>query len=166
MKTRLVRWMVMPALLMGALAGCDGVLGGDGDEVQREEYRRATGRWEAANLSSYSYVLTLVCSCAPASELRAVRVTVRDGAVVSRVYESNDPSQRTPASAVTFGPYDTVEELFAVVQNSIGRDADLLNVAYDPTYGVPLLLQWDPDSSDADDNLVFQVAGFTPATGS
>lgn len=166
MKTRLVRWMVMPALLVGALTGCDGILGGGGDDVQREEYRRATGRWEAASVSSYSYVITLICACAPASELRAVRVTVRDGAVVSRVYESNDPSQRTPASATTFGSYDTVEDLFAVVRNSIGRDADLLNVVYDPTYGVPLLMQLDPDASDTDDNLVFQVVGFTPATGS
>lgn len=166
MKTRLVRWMVAPALMAAALAGCDGLLGSGGDEVQREEYRAATGRWDAADLSSYSYVITLVCDCGSAADLRPVRVTVRDGAVVSRLYESNDPAQRTPASAAVFGPYDTVEELFAAVENSIGRDADLLNVAYHPDYGVPILLQWDPDSSDPDDNLVFQVTGFAPLTES
>jgi hypothetical protein len=166
MKIRLVRWMVVPALLMGALAGCDGLLGGGGEDVQREQYQVATSRWAAAGVSSYSYVITLVCACAPASELRPVRVTVRNGAVVSRVYESNDPTQRTPASEAVFGPYDTVEELFRAVRNSIGRDADLLNVAYHADYGVPILLQYDPGSSDPDDNLVFQVAGFAPETGS
>lgn len=133
MKTRFVRWMVAPALLVGALAGCDGVVGGDGDAVQREEYRSASARWEAANVSSYSYVITLICSCAPSGELEDVRVTVRDGAVVSRVYERSG----APASAVTFGPYDTVEELFAAVRAGIDRDTDLLNVAYHATYGVP-----------------------------
>lgn len=165
MKTRFVRWMLAPALLLGALAGCEGLLS-DGDDVQREQYDLATGRWEAANVTSYSYVLSLACACAPLSELRNVRVTVQDGAVVSRVYESNNPAQRTPASEAVFGPYDTVEELFAAVQNSIRGDADILNIVYHPTYGVPTLLQWDPDSTDPEDHLVIEVSGFTPATGS
>lgn len=166
MKIRFVRGMLAPVLLVGALAGCDGLLGSGGDEVQREEYRAAASRWAAARVSSYSYVVTLICGCAPASDLRPVRVTVRNGAVVSRVYESNDPAQRTPASADVFGPYDTVEELFDVVQSSINGEADLLNVAYHPEYGVPILLQYDPDASDPDDDLIFQVAGFAPETGS
>ena len=57
-----------------------------------------------------------------------------------------------------------MEELFAAVEEAIGRDADVLNVGYDPKYGVPLLLQWDRSSSDPDDQLVFQVTEFTPAT--
>jgi hypothetical protein len=165
MKTSFVRSMLAPALLLSALAGCDGLIS-SGDDVQREQYRIATARWEDAGVSSYSYVFELACACAPTSELRPVRVTVQNGAVVSRVYESNDPAQRTPASEAVFGPYDTVEELFAAVQNSIGRSSDVLNVVYHPTYGVPTLLQWDPDSADADDHLVFQVTGFAPATAS
>lgn len=163
MKIRGVRWMAAPALLAAALAGCDGLVGSNGDEVQREQYELAFDRWTAADVSSYSYVLTLVCDCGTEAELRPVRVTVEDGAVVSRVYESDDPEERTPASEAIFGPYDTVEELFTVVANSIGKDSDLLNVAYGPDYGVPILLQWDRDASNADDNLVFQVADFAPA---
>ena len=164
MKIRRVRWTA--ALLAASLAGCDGLVGSNGDEVQREQFAFASGRWAAADVSSYSYVLTLICECGTEADLRPVRVTVEDGAVVSRVYESNDSTQRTPAPEAIFGPYDTVEELFVAVENSIGKDSDLLNVAYDPEYGVPLLLQWDRDSSDPDDNLVFQVVGFAPAAGS
>lgn len=162
MRSGFVRWMLVPALLLSALAGCKDLISG-GDDVQREQYRVASSRWEDAGVTSYSYVLELACACAPMSELRAVRVTVQNGAVVDRRYESNDPAQRTPASETVFGPYDTVEELFAAVQTAIGRDSDVLNVIYHPTYGVPMLIQWDPDSADPEDHVVVRVTGFAPA---
>lgn len=162
MKIGFVRAMLAPALLLAALGGCKDLISG-GDDVQREQYRVAHGRWQDAGVTSYSYVLELACDCAPTSELRAVRVTVQNGTVVERRYESNDPSQRTPASETVFGPYDTVEELFAAVDDAIRRESDVLNVVYHPTYGVPTLLQWDPDSARADDHLVVRVTGFAPA---
>lgn len=159
MKTGFVRTVLAPALLLAALGGCKDLVSG-GDDVQREQYRVATGRWQDAGLTSYSYVLELACACAPTSELRAVRVTVSNGTVVERRYESNDPAQRAPAPEAVFGPYDTVEELFAAVEEAIERESDVLNVIYHPTYGVPTLLQWDPDSARADDHLVVRVTGF------
>lgn len=161
MKILRMRSLLVLALLPLALAGCDGLLGGDGDQAQRDELAAARSRWATANIDSYSYVITLFCACGTSTELRAVRVTVQDGVVASRVYESNDPAQRTPAPEAIFGPYDTVEELFTAVQNSIGHNADVLNVIYNPSVGVPTLLQYDPDSGDADDHLVFEVSGFT-----
>ena len=160
MKTGFVRTMLAPALLLAALGGCKDLISG-GDDVQREQYRVAHGRWQDAALTSYSYVLELACACAPTSELRAVRVTVQNGTVVERRYESNDPSQRTPASETVFGPYDTVDELFAAVDQAIDDESDVLNVIYHLTYGVHTLLQWDPDSATADDHLVVRVTGFS-----
>lgn len=165
MRNLFVRSMLAPALLLVSLAGCEGLISG-GDEAQRQQYRVAVDRWEQANIASYSYVVELFCACAPAADLRPVRVTVQNGAVVSRTYVSDNPAQRTPAPEAVFGPYDTVEELFAAVNNSIGQDADVLNVVYHPEYGLPTLLQFDPDSSDPDDHLIVQVTGFTPATAS
>lgn len=165
MKILRIRSLLGLALLPAALAGCDGLLGSNGDQVQRDELAAARNRWEAANIESYSYVITLFCACGTASQLRPVRVTVANGAVASRVYESNDPSLRTPAPESIFGPYDTVEELFTAIQNSIGNNADVLNVVYHPTLGVPTLLQYDPDSGDADDHLVFELAGFAETEG-
>lgn len=164
MKILRMRSLLALALLPAALAGCDGLLGSNGDEVQRDELAAARARWAEANIDSYSYVINLFCECGTASQLRAVRMTVRDGVVASRLYESNDPAQRTPAPESIFGPYDTVEELFTAIENSIGNNADVLNVVYHPTLGVPTLLQYDPDSGDADDHLVFEVAGFAEIT--
>jgi Family of unknown function (DUF6174) len=163
MKNLFVRSMLAPALLLGALSGCEGLLS-DGDEVQREQFAIATARWDAANVGSYSYVITLVCDCGTVTELRPVRVTVQNGTVVSRVYESENAAERTPAPAAIFGPYDTVEELFAAVETAIDGDSDVLNVVYHPQYGAPTLLQWDPSGGGSGDHLIFQVAGLAPTT--
>ncbi len=160
MKTFFVRSMALPALLLATLSGCEGLLS-DGAEEQRNQFRAASNRWQAANLDSYSYTLELVCACGTPTELRNVAITVENGVPVSRVYTSNPPGN---APASVFGDFDTVDELFAAVEEAIGRDSDLLNVIYDPTYGVPLLLQSDPSTTDPDDHLAFQVSEFTPAT--
>lgn len=160
MKTLFVRSMALPALLLAALSGCEGLLS-DGGEQQRAQFRSATSRWEAANLGSYSYRLNLVCDCGTAAELREVVITVQNGVPVSRVYTGNPPSN---APASVFAAYDTIEELFEVVNDAISRDSDLLNVVYHPTYGVPLRLQVDPSTSDPNDHLAFDVTDFAPAT--
>ena len=160
MKTLFVRSMALPALLLAALSGCEGLLS-DGDEQQRDQFRIASTRWEAADLASYSYTLQLVCACGTPTELRNVFITVENGVPVSRTYTGTPP---TTAPESIFRDFDTVDELFAAVQEAISGEADLLNVIYDPTYGVPLLLQWDPSTGDPDDHLAFEVTGFAPAT--
>lgn len=157
-----VRWMAAPALLV-ALAGCEGLLNDDG--FQRDELAAAQTRWQGKSIASYSYVLELQCpECGSVAEQGLpVRITVQNGAAVSRVYESEDPTERVTAPAAVFGPFDTVEELFGVVQRGIDRDADVLQVAYDPSYGYPSRVAMDPDGRDPDDHVTFRVTGFTPA---
>jgi hypothetical protein len=158
MKTFFVRSMLTPALLLAALSGCDGLLS-DGRDGQREQFSTASSRWDAANVPSYSYTLQLACDCGIQSLQNTIVVTVQNGVPVSRVYQNTNPAVTAPENP--FGAYDTVEELFAAVEDAIGTEADLLNVVYDPTYGLPVLLQLDPSSSDPDDHLAFQVTGFT-----
>jgi hypothetical protein len=160
MKTLFVRSAALPALLLAALSGCEGLLS-DGNEQQRDQFRIASTRWQAADLDSYSYTLELICACGTPTELRDVTITVQNGVPVSRTYVGTPP---TSAPASIFGDFDTVDELFAAVEDAINGDADLLNVVYDPTYGVPLRLQWDPSTRDPDDHLAFEVTGFARAT--
>lgn len=158
MKAR-TRWMILPTLLLSTLAGCEI---GDDDSFQNNKLNEARTLWNGKDVDSYSYVLELQCFCAPASELRPVVVTVQNGVVQSVLYDSENPAQRTPAPASVFGPYDTVEELFAFVEDAIERDADLLQVGYDAEYGFPNVVNVDYQSGGSEQKLLF-VTEFTPA---
>jgi hypothetical protein len=157
------RWIVAPALLLAsALTGCNF---GDDDSFQYQKLGQARTLWDRADVSSYSYILELECFCASASELEPVLVTVQNGAVVSLQYWDTNPAERTPAPASIFGPYDTVEELFELVEDAIDRDADLLQVGYDPEYGFPSIINVDYVAGGSEQKLIF-VTEFTPLTGS
>jgi hypothetical protein len=160
MKTRM-KWMV-PALLLPLLAGC-GL--GDNDEFQRQNLTQARLRWESRSVESYSYILELQCFCAPASQLRPVLVTVQNGAVASLQYYHQNPAQRTPAPVEVFGAYDTVEELFEIIDDAIGRDADRLQVGYDQEYGFPDIANIDYESGGSE-QILFFVTEFQVATTS
>ena len=148
--------MLAPALLLASLSGCEGLLN-DGDDEQRQQYTAALARWNAAGIDSYEFTLGLACECGDMDDLRDIEVTVENGVVVSRVYDDDG----TPAPEAIFGAYDTVEELFAVVARSITMDADLLNVGYHVTYGLPVVLQLDPNDRDPSDYLLWEVLDFT-----
>ncbi len=154
------RWMMVPALLLSTLAGC-GL--GDDDSFQRQSLAQARTRWDSKDVASYSYILELQCFCAPASELKPVLVTVKNGAVASLQYWNENPNNRPPAPASIFGAYDTVEELFALVDDAIDRDADVLQVGYDAEYGFPNAVLVDYEAGGSE-QLLFSVTQFKPAT--
>jgi hypothetical protein len=160
MKIR-TKWLA-PALLLPLLAGCEL---GDNDEFQRQNLSQARLRWEGKNVASYSYILELQCACAPASQLRPVLVTVENGAVTALQYYHQNPAQRTPAPVEVFGPYDTVEELFDIIDDAIDRDADALQVGYDPEYGFPTIASIDYESGGSE-QILFVVSDFEPAAAS
>jgi hypothetical protein len=160
MKTR-TRWMMLPVLLLAVMAGCLG----DDDTFQRDKLSAARTLWDEKNVSSYTYILELQCFCAPASQLEPVLVTVQNGAVASLQYWDEDPADRTPAPASVFGPYDTVEELFDFVAEAISRDANVLQVGYDPEYGVPNVVNVDYESGGSEQVLLF-ISQFTPTPAS
>ena len=154
------RWIAAPVLLLAALAGCDL---GDDDGFQYQKLGEARTLWDRKDVGSYSYILELECFCAPASQLEPVLVTVQNGAVASVVYWDENPAERTPAPAAIFGAYDTGEELFELVEDAIDRDADLLQVGYDPEYGFPEIINVDYQPGGSDQKLLF-VTEFTPIT--
>ena len=155
------KW-IAPALLLSLVAGC-GL--GDDDEFQRQNLAQARLLWKGKNVSSYSYIIELQCFCAPASQLRPVLVTVQNGAVAALQYYHQNPAQRTPAPADVFGRYDTVEELFDIIDDAIDRDADLLQVGYDDEYGFPDVANIDYESGGSE-QILFFVTQFRVATTS
>lgn len=157
MKTPM-KW-IAPALLLPLLAGCNL---GNNDEFQRQNLSQARLFWAGKSVDSYSYIVELQCFCAPADQLRPVLVTVEDGVPTSLLYYHTNPALRTPAPASVFGPYDTVEELFDIIDDAIDRDAERLQVGYDPQYGFPDFANIDYENGGSE-QILFVVTEFEPA---
>lgn len=84
------------------------------------------------------------------------RVEVRDGKTVSVVAATS----ARPIRPEFFQQYDTVEELFDVIGDAIGRDPYRFGVRYDSRRGYPLEFSVDYDRGMVDDEAGFTVADF------
>lgn len=95
--------------------------------------RASQSLWAGAGLSSYGYTVTRECVC-PAAAREPVRVEVRDGAPASATVLATG----APAPPEHFGAFDTVEELFAFVEQAVRDDAFAIQATYDDTRGFPV----------------------------
>lgn len=130
-----------PALLL-AFAACSSIL--EDDSFQRDYLEEGRDMWEEEGGPSYTYMLEMQCFCAPAQQLRPVLVTVVNGQVTRRVYvkdRATDPDVEAPTDL--FGQFDTVDDLFAYVDDAIDRDADVLQVNYSDNFGFPEVISVD-----------------------
>jgi hypothetical protein len=60
-----------------------------------------------------------------------------------------------------FQRYDTVEELFGVLEQAFDNGADKVDATYDATLGVPIDVDIDPMRDAIDEEHGFVVEGFT-----
>jgi hypothetical protein len=160
MKIRKLASRFCALVLAVAAAGCDNPF--DNDAFQREELARARSLWSRTGASSYSFTVELQCNCAPNTSLLPVSVTVKNGQVTSRVYKAS-PNSVPPADV--FGAYDTVEELFAVVEDAINRDANVLQVGYHDQYGFPEVINVSLRGGTPNDQRLILVTDFALTPG-
>ena len=89
----------------------------------------------------------------------AAVIEVRDGVPVSVQPAGTGPGQ-IPLSA--FARYDTVEELFGVLEDAFKTDAHRIDAEYHDRYGLPVSVFIDPREDVVDEEHGFWVEGFTP----
>ena len=137
------------ALLAGACSGSP--FDASGAEADLQAGR---SRWRQQGTPDYAYTIRRVCFCGP-EVAGPVRVEVRGGHTV----KVETFGGRTLAMGA-FDRLDTVEELFAAVEDAIERDPHQLTAAYDPTRGHPVALAVDYDRYAVDEETGFQVTDF------
>ena len=103
----------------------------------------ARARWTRAGISDYNYELTISCFC---GETGTFDVEVRNGAVVSV----------TPSASIG----KTMDELFGVLADAYGRNADVTTVSYDALLGYPTSISIDYIRNVSDDELFYGVDSF------
>jgi len=160
-----IRKLAGVLLLAVAAAGCDNPF--DNDQFQREELARARALWGREGGPSYTFTLELQCYCASGTSLAPVSVTVKNDQPVSRIYKKANPADPSvTASAEVFGPYDTVDELFEVIEDAIDRDANVLQVGYNDAKGFPEVINVTLKGGVSNDQRIILISGFalTPAS--
>ncbi len=120
------------------------------------ELSKARSRWQTAGIAHYRFNLRVACFCAFVDKM-PMTIEVRDGQIASIRY-----SDGTPVSAEDqkmFERYLTIDRLFDFTAQS-QKDADQIEVVYDPTYGFPTTVQIDFIKQAADDELGLFVSDF------
>jgi hypothetical protein len=116
----------------------------------------ARARWESRGVDSYAMTVRPLCFC---GFVEPVRVTVRDGVVVSRIIVATGdvlPTQHASS-------YPDVPGLFALIERAHEQGADHVDADFDESYGFPTGIWIDWKESWADDEIGYRVAEFEPA---
>ena len=129
-----------------ALAGCHNPFSSSGLKGDLEEARRA---WSRQGITSYTFKVSQICFCTP--ETRGTFAVVVDRGRVASVTDLETGAPRTPSPLVPL----TVEALFAKVEDAIDRDADQIEVRYDPRLGYPLEIAIDFVELAIDDEVTY-----------
>jgi hypothetical protein len=135
--------------LVLCVAACDGdTLFGTSPELR--ELSAARERWASSEPVEYQFNYTRSCFC---PELTNIRVTVRNGAVISA---------RVIATGVELSPAErtyvlTIDGLFDLIESAIDQKAHDLRVQYDSQMGFPASIVLDYREMTADDEFYYEV---------
>jgi hypothetical protein len=111
--------------------------------------------WESQAVDDYRYKLQVGCFCL-VDVTRPVIVEVKDGQVASITY-ANDGTAADPA---LFERYDSIDKLFAIINEAEAQEPARLDVTYDEATGVPQSVVIDISEQMADEELYLEVSDF------
>ena len=141
--------LLVSALASTVVSGC-GIL--DPNREIENELDDNYARWIERGPASYEYRLTQLCFCPP-EHTRTYLVRVMSG----RVLESRDA--QTGAPPPVGYQSRTVPDLFAVLHDALSRDADKIDVVYDPQLGYPTRMTIDYEEQAADEEAEILAEG-------
>jgi uncharacterized protein DUF6174 len=115
----------------------------------------ARARWESTGIDSYEITVRRGCFCYPS--VGAVRLTVKNGEVVSRVIVATGDTLSAQSASV----YPDVPGLFAIIDHALAN-ADAVDPLFDEIYGFPTRIWIDWKVNWADDETAYWTEGFSP----
>lgn len=142
------------------IAGCRNG-GGHDDAVRTESVELQSARtvWSGRSFQSYTYEIFYSCFCAFGNE--RVRVNVENNIVVSATHvETGEPIAE--AAQV----FLTIDGLFDQLEQALAGDPQTYRAQFDPTTGVPIHAEVDPEAGFADDEYSWDLSLVNPAAQS
>ena len=125
----------------------------DGLEHLKLELAKNRDLWESQKIEDYRFEYRRICFCLP-EFVAPVEISVVDGMISDAVFLEDGTAAEIP----DISTYDTVEDLFDLIQDAIDRDAYSLLVIYDAEFGYPAEVSIDYDIRIADEEFGFAVA--------
>ncbi len=105
-------------------------------------------RWADSGLSTYQYTYQRTCFCVR-DWTRPVVIDVANDRIARIVYADDE----APVGPTYWKSYQTVDELFALIDSALVRDAAQVTVQFDEALGYPSQLYIDEDLGIADEEL-------------
>ena len=136
-----------------ALAGFAAALltGGCTDALApMDELGAAEDRWESFGPASYDLTITAVCECRLGGP---VRVSVRDGVVVSRTYASTGQ----PVPVDISDQFPDVDGLFLKIRRLLEDGSSTVETEYDPLTGYPREIAIDREMIPVDGGIIYTI---------
>ena len=140
-------------LLALILAACTA---GGGTELSRNQ-----SKWQDANITHYSFDLSVSCFCLFRSQM-PLTIEVQDGEIVSMIDVNGEAFPMDDPMSELVMKHATIDRLFSELGSDPVQKADHLTVSYDSTYGFPVEAAIDYIELAADDELYLSVSAFEP----
>jgi hypothetical protein len=119
---------------------------------QTADLETARQRWRAQDLHTYAFLLQRSCFCGNTHPLFVAVVNDKVAGVVDfETFEGVDPNVG-----------QTVDDLFAFIQNAIKHHARLIDVEYDAAKGFPTKIDYDGQAQIADDEIFYRISDVHP----
>jgi len=118
----------------------------------RAGLQAARAKWQQRQPSAYEFTLEARCFCIGIAKTPPT-FRVRNG-------EPSTLTELDRDSVTFYSRRDTIDKLFAAIEWSLNRGQDNSIVRYDEEFGYPLLVELDPQRSEADDELALRVTNF------
>jgi len=137
-------------LLVGALSCSDSL----GPRHQVADLQAARLRWRAQNLHTYAFTLQRSCFCVNVHPLYVFVLSDTVAGVLD--LETVETVDRRLG--------ETVDGLFAFIENAITRRVRLIRADYDGTKGFPTEIDFDGAAQIADDEIFYKVSDVHPVS--
>jgi len=138
------------ALLAAAISCSDAT----GPGHQPTDLEAARQLWRAQNLHTYAFTIQRSCFCANIHPLYVFVLSDTVAGVLD--LETGESVDRQLGQ--------TVEGLFAFVQNAIDGHAQIIRAEYDGAKGFPTEIDYDGEAQIADDEIFYRVSDVHPVT--
>ncbi len=144
------------APLLFILSGClIGDVLGSGNQNELDDNR---AKWLDAGIANYTYREDRSCFC---GFVGPAEVIVANGEIVSVRGFWQDSTDVAPEN---FNMFDTVIDLFDMVDEAIDRNVHELEVTYDQRLGFPTIITIDYQENTIDDEVTITATALIPGT--